>query len=139
MSVVLRLRAHMLTEAHIATLLHGLLIALSVAVGLPIVRWVSLLGAMRAGDSMRPFAIVIAPIMAMSSVMQAIMIGSWLHYRRDLAAQNAAEDAEEEQMAREEEEELRAQAQATARRRALLAPQAPRSSGDDANADVLLA
>lgn len=117
--VFLRLRAHTLGEEQIAELLQWLLRALGVAVGLPIVRWVSLLDALRTGASMHSFAMVVVPVMCATSVMQALMIGSWLEYRRELAVQNAADEDRDNEPYDEQYERT---PPATARR-ALLAPQ----------------
>ena len=90
LGLFLRHRAHVLSEQRMMKLMQALLIALLVAVGVPVVRWLSLLSAIRAGGgpAVQGFSLAVVPVMAATGVAQASMIGSWILYRLQIATED---------------------------------------------------
>ena len=105
--LALRHCAHLFEEARIASVMRALLIAMTVAVGAPILRWVSLLFGLDdllgfGGGAMRGFGLVVVPVMGATSVFQALMIGSWVAYRIEQAEEMEEEEREELERERSE-------------------------------------
>lgn len=91
LGLLLRHCAHTIREEQMVKLMRLLLVAMSITVGAPVVRWLSLL---LYGASLHDFGVVVVPVMAATSLFQAMMINSWVTFRMQLSQEESVEEEE---------------------------------------------
>lgn len=87
---ILRFYAHRLSEGRLASLLLALLLTLLLAMALPVMRCLILLPAIMNGAPAHEFTLLMVPIMAATSIVQFLMMASWISYRRQVAVDQHA-------------------------------------------------